>query len=343
MQPSTHKPQPLETNKFLEKKINDQSDVKHFREHSRGLKCIKSFIGSLCKQISTTGTSLRHHGFATDGIFDKCSQFIQELAICCDETDLKKGQFAGGSRFGLAAYRDWYDEMTVRCRRFIKDISPTSSEQYRQELAYYLNESFGNRMRIDYGTGHELNFIIFSMGLCNLSLSDNGGDVSMDKPVTETSILEYIKRFGNDILYLFCYKYIRLCRKVQTRFRLEPAGSRGVYNLDDYQFLPFLFGLAQLKPSDHIPVANFYEPAQVEMFRDDYVFFEALDFILNNKRGPFFEHSYTLYNLSGSRTWNNMFRHVEDKYDCEVLSPLPVIQHLLFGKYILCWESTKEA
>jgi serine/threonine-protein phosphatase 2A activator len=90
--------------------------------------------------------------------------------------------------------------------------------------------SFGDQTRIDYGTGHELSFIIFL--LCSISIDD-----------TETEkIVDYAWIGG----YLIGQKYLSLVRKIQCKYSLEQAGSHGVWGLDDHQFIPFLLGSSQL-------------------------------------------------------------------------------------------------
>lgn len=47
-------------------------------------------------------------------------------------------------------------------------------------------------------------------------------------------------------MFIYEFRYLKLVRNLQLTYRMEPAGSRGVYAIDDFQFVPFIFGSSQL-------------------------------------------------------------------------------------------------
>jgi serine/threonine-protein phosphatase 2A activator len=115
-------------------------------------------------------------------------------------------------------------------------------------------------------------------------------------------------------LALTHYSYLNLVRKLILTYTLEPAGSHGVWGLDDHAFLPYIFGSAQYSPAitpatvniptegsrpDAPDAADVAKANAVERFRSINMYFSAIGFIYDVKKGPFWEHSPMLYDISG--------------------------------------------
>ena len=118
------------------------------------------------------------------------------------------------------------------------NISPKEKEIIA-ELRCYLHDSFGHPIRIDYGTGHECSFIIFMLCLCKIGCFNWPGDGGGSKPTPP----EVISRSSLSILHA----YLNVTRGLQRDYMLEPAGSHGVWGLDDYHCVPFYLGACQMR------------------------------------------------------------------------------------------------
>lgn len=199
------------------------------------------------------------------------------------------------------------------------------------ELQAYLLDSFGHPVRIDYGTGHESNFILFLYCLYKLQCF-----TSADLQAVALGIF---------------YKYLHVARSLQTTYMLEPAGSHGVWGLDDYYILAFYFGACQLthtpKPSSSskngtedvdteedttIMPQSIHDPYILEEYADKCMYLGCIQFIKNIKRNvPFFESSPMLNDISQLSSWEKVSRGLLRMYEAEVLDKIPVVQHFKFG------------
>ncbi|KAF2275481.1 phosphotyrosyl phosphatase activator [Westerdykella ornata] len=255
----------------------------------------------------------------------------------------------GPRRFGNISFRKWHDMVTERLPEILKgfidqDVLSIGAEgpvRAEVELMAYLTGSFGSPQRLDYGTGHELNFLAFLGCLWKLGAFPDGEDGSIERAI----VLGVIE------------PYLELVRRLILTYSLEPAGSHGVWGLDDHSFLPYIFGSAQYSPAisspDQIPLEgslpNAPAPGEVvkantvERERRRNMYFGGIGFIYDVKKGPFWEHSPTLYDISGVKAgWAKINRGMLKMYHGEVLSRFPVVQHFPMGS-LFVWERDPEA
>ncbi len=130
-------------------------------------------------------------------------------------------------------------------------------------------------------------------------------------------------------------KYIKLMRKLQLTYMLEPAGSHGVWGLDDYCFLPFVFGASQLKDHDYIQPKSIHDEKVLTHESDKYMYLDCIKFIKSVKKGSLFaESSPTLNDISNVPTWSKICTGMIKMYQAEVLFKHPVIKHLRFGSVL---------
>ena len=188
------------------------------------------------------------------------------------------------------------------------------------ELMPYITGAFGNEVRIDYGTGHELFFALFFLCLFKLRII---GERELN--------LVVLRAFDS---------YLSLMRLLQHTYMLEPAGSHGVWGLDDYHCLVFLWGSAQLCKqegnNEYLTPKCIHEKDVLDEYSKDYLYLGAIQAIKRMKTGaPFAEIAPMLNDISQLPEWSKLLMGLLKSVQAEVMLKLPVVQHVVFGGIVL--------
>lgn len=263
-------------------------------------------------------------------------------------------------RFGNRAFRTWGARLDKEVDALHTSLLPPALHPFGLELCAYLGEAFGSYVRLDYGTGHELNFVAWLSYLHRLHFfCAPGADAATVQKVEQRLALDVFPA------------YLRVVWHLQDRYALEPAGSHGAWGLDDFQFVPYILGSAQLQTADAYPpscaaqLSNFpyiaqreprigprlsvqktleytplpLPPASVPLPN---LFLSSLARIHSLKRGPFTDHSPLLYDISSNvPTWYKVHAGLLKMYDAECLLKFPVIQHFPLGGVGFPWDGAK--
>ncbi|XP_042491318.1 serine/threonine-protein phosphatase 2A activator-like isoform X2 [Macadamia integrifolia] len=285
------------------KKIHSLDDIRHFQDSDSG----KNFLGF----IVALSESIRGHK-----VSDPCHQsqtlnsivsVLETLLRWVDEIP----PVPQSSRYGNLSFRTWQSRLAENAESLMLQFLPDDLSSATVEIIPYFIDSFGNLSRIDYGTGHETNFAAWLYCLARLEL------------IKEEDYQAIVSRIF--------VKYHELMRKLQTVYCLEPAGSHGVWGLDDFHFLPFIFGSSQLIDHKYMKPKSIHNEDIIDNFSNDYLYLSCIAFIKEVKKGPFAEHSPLLNDISGVPNWNKVNSGLLKMYKAEVLEKVPIMQHFLFG------------
>ena len=250
---------------------------------------------------------------------NKCLSNFENLFNSLEELYIKFPPKEGNEKYNIPVFKDFHTYLVQNYENIMMN-SVLKLENIPKnlvlELKSYFIDSFGNPSRMDYGTGHELNFLCFLYVLYKADLYTEN-----DFPFLALNIF---------------FKYVIFMRKLQTNYVLEPAGARGVWGLDEYQFIPFIFGAAQLINNKEITPKGILDDEILKTYKNEYIYLDCVDYIKSVKTGTSFGHyAPILESITNAKNWEKIAKGLVRMYQDDVLGKIVIIQHFYFGSVFL--------
>ena len=210
------------------KKINEGQDVSFFLQ-SKAYSDLMTFLLQLNRAMfpyrieKSTGHKSQGWTFSSsEAAFSDTVKSLQNLLQKLNDALSDAPPDPGPRRFGNVAFRKWSQIITDITPTLLSQHLPTLPPSSHRELTSYFLGSFGSPQRLDYGSGHELSFLAFLGSIWKLSGFSPTSPSST--PDNESSAID----LG------LIQPYLKLIRRLISTYTLEPAGSHGVWGLDDH-------------------------------------------------------------------------------------------------------------
>ncbi|KAK2962280.1 putative Serine/threonine-protein phosphatase 2A activator [Blattamonas nauphoetae] len=299
-------PQDVKTIWTAKKRITKHQDMEYYHK-TEGYARVLHFISVVNESL--TGLSFQSELPPLHPSIPACVVVLEQIRDSTQRFVPSTDQ----SRYGVKEFAYWHQYVSDNCIELLGTVIGTDRREDILDLANSFLDSFGNPQRLDYGTGHEQAFVFFLTGLSH--------------------IFNYSRHDFMGIGLRIFPVYMNLAHLLQKRYRLEAAGSHGHWGLDDYQFVPFLWGSAQLIHTD-IPTSSITNSTQVMALQQHDLFFDSLTHILEVKNGSLQDNSPSLAYLATSSSWSDinyaLFKMIKD----EVFDKYTIAQHFFFGRLI---------
>lgn len=278
----------------MKKEIKNDEDLRLF-VLSPAYEGLCTYLKSMAKAVE----GLPHATADQNMLLSALLREVRQLAESTPPAPLRPDQ-----RYGNPAFRAFAEKLAKVCQPYLTELNVDVAD----ELTTYILGSFGNETRIDYGTGHELHFLAF---------------LACTKTAASPASLA-----------LLFNEYVKLSRWIIERYRLEPAGSHGVWGLDDHHHAIYVIGAHQMigNPDGLMPHDSI-DPHVIQRYADRYIYLQCISNVMATKKAfSFAEHSPMLAEIAKMDEWEHVARGLFRMWQGEVLGKVPVVQHLEFGR-----------